>query len=181
MTEAAQDGTPISRRRFLKVGLLGTALLTTAGITASLMKRSDSEAAAGYLVLRARDMPFLQASVPVVIAASVASQPMGSAVRATIEGIDHNLAHFSPAQRKMALQLFDVLTLPLTRGPLTGVWSDWEQSHDQDVRAFLEQWQHSRAGLFRQGYASLVQLISLSWYGSPLSWQHAGYPGPPQI
>lgn len=181
MEKAIEDSPAISRRRFLKIGLWSTALLTTAGITASLLQRSDSEPAAGHQVLRAGDLPLLQAIIPVVIDGSVPPRQMGPAVRDTIQGIDYNLAHFSPAQRKMALQLFDGLSSPVTRGALTGVWSDWEQADAAAIRAFLERWKHSRIGLFQQGYASLLQLISLAWYGNPLSWQHAGYPGPPQV
>ncbi|MCW8195110.1 twin-arginine translocation pathway signal protein [Proteobacteria bacterium 005FR1] len=179
--EAAQDSNAVSRRKFLKIGLWGTALLTAGGITTGLLQRSSPEPAAGFQVLRASDMPFLQATIPVILAGAVTPQRMRVAVNATLAGIDYNLAHFSPAQRKMALQLFDVLALQVTRGPLTGIWSDWEHAATGEVQGFLERWKHSSIGMVRQGHASLLQLVSISWYGSTLSWEHAGYPGPPNI
>ena len=95
--------------------------------------------------------------------------------------IDYSLDHLSPAMLKMTRQLFDVLALPLTRGPLTGVWGSWDKASAADVKAFLERWQNSSLDLLKMGHASLLQLVGMAWYGNPGSWQHCGYPGPPKI
>jgi len=77
--------------------------------------------------------------------------------------------------------LFDVLTQPLTRGPLTGIWGDWRQASDDELRAFLNRWQNSSLALLRQGHASLLQMTLMAWYACPASWAHCGYPGPPAV
>ena len=78
-------------------------------------------------------------------------------------------------------KLFDVLGQPLTRGPLTGIWGDWSQASDDQLRTFLLRWQNSSLALLRQGHASLLQMILMAWYACPASWAHCGYPGPPAV
>jgi hypothetical protein len=77
---------------------------------------------------------------------------------------------------KLTRQLFDVLSMPLTRGPLTGIWGSWEKPARQ-VTAFLQRWQDSSLNLLRMGHASLLQLVQMAWYERPESWAACGYPG----
>lgn len=72
MTDIIQSGPLLSRRGFLKVGLLGAAFLATAGVAASLSNCSASGPASGLAVLRETDMPFLRAVLPVLLEDSVA-------------------------------------------------------------------------------------------------------------
>ncbi len=74
-----------------------------------------------------------------------------------------------------------MLALPLTRGPLTGIWGSWENASGDDVRAFLSRWENSFIGLLRMGHSSLMQLAMMAWYARPEAWAHCGYPGPPKI
>ena len=82
---------------------------------------------------------------------------------------------------KLTIQLFDVLAMGVTRGPLTGIWGSWENTSADDIRHFLDRWQNSSLGLLKMGHASLLQLVMLAWYGNPDSWSHCGYPGPPTV
>ncbi|MBS7725645.1 twin-arginine translocation pathway signal protein [Pseudomonas lalucatii] len=170
-----------ARRQLLRVGLLGSAALATAGLAASLGGCSASRPRAGFAVLRAGDLPMLQALIPVLLEGAVAPQRLPQALAGTLESLDYSLDHLSPEMRELTLHLFDVLTLPLTRGPLTGVWGRWQNASASDVRAFLARWQNSRFGLLQMGHASLLQLVLMSWYGRPESWAHCGYPGPPSV
>lgn len=171
----------LSRRSLLKVGLFGTAFLTTAGVTATLSGCSASVPAGGLSTLRLSDLPFLRALIPVVLKGSVTAEQMAATVEQTIKGIDYSLTRFSPEMQKLTVQLFDVLALGLTRGPLTGVWGSWENASAADVSRFLTRWQHSSLSLLKMGYGSLLQLVMLAWYGQPASWAHCGYPGPPKV
>ncbi|HLA29997.1 MAG TPA: twin-arginine translocation pathway signal protein [Pseudomonas sp.] len=181
MNDTPLESPGLSRRSLLKVGLLGSAFLATAGLTATLSGCSASVPASGLSILRSSDLPFLRALIPVVIEGSVSAEKMAAAVEQSITGIDYSLARFSPAMQKLTVQLFDVLALGLTRGPLTGVWGGWENASAADVRHFLERWQNSSIGLLQMGYVSLLQLVMLAWYGQPQSWGHCGYPGPPTV
>ena len=181
MHNTTVDSPHLSRRGLLKVGLLGSALLSTAGLTATLSGCSASTPHSGFAVIRASDLAFLQALIPVMLEGAVVPARMAQAVSDTLESIDYSLDHLSPELLKLTVQLFDVLALPLTRGPLTGVWGSWQNASANDVRAFLERWQNSSIGLLKMGHVSLLQLVLMSWYSRTESWAHCGYPGPPSV
>ncbi|BAU71920.1 hypothetical protein [Metapseudomonas furukawaii] len=181
MSETTLDTPGLSRRNLLKVGLFGSAFLATAGLTASLTGCSASVPASGYAALRDADLPFLRALVPVMLDGAVPAGRMADAVTGTLESLDHALHRLSPEMLRLTRQLFDVLALPVTRGPLTGVWGRWENASAEDIRQFLGRWENSSIGLLKMGHASLLQLVMMAWYGRPESWAHCGYPGPPQV
>jgi len=181
MTDISNTAPQLSRRGLLKVGLLGGAFLATAGVTASLSGCSASGPAAGYAALRSSDLPSLRAIIPVVLDGAVSAEAMQAAVDATLLGIDNNLNHLSPELLQLTQQLFDVLAMAVTRGPLTGIWGSWENAAKTDVQQFLNRWEHSSLDLLRMGHASLLQVVLMSWYARPQSWAHCGYPGPPQF
>ncbi|OLF50909.1 twin-arginine translocation pathway signal protein [Pseudomonas chlororaphis] len=171
----------LSRRGLLKIGLCASAFLTTAGIGASLSGCSSGSAASGFVVLRSSDLPFLRALIPVMLDGAVAAGQLPAAVDATLNSLDRGLDHLSPEMLKLTRQLFDVLGMGITRGPLTGIWGSWENASAEDIRHFLQRWQNSALSLLRMGHASLLQLVMMAWYKCPDSWAHCGYPGPPKI
>lgn len=181
MNDIANAAPQLSRRGLLKVGLLGGAFLATAGVTASLSGCSASVPATGYQVLRASDLSSLRAIIPVVLEGAVRPEALQAAVDATLLGVDNNLQHLSPELLKLTQQLFDVLAMAVTRGPLTGIWGSWENASQADIQQFIKRWEHSSLDLLRMGHASLLQLILMAWYARPQSWAHCGYPGPPQF
>ncbi|WP_152219428.1 twin-arginine translocation pathway signal protein [Pseudomonas sp. SCB32] len=181
MTDTSLSAPGLSRRGVLKVGLLGGAFLATAGVTATLSGCSASAPANGYKVLRDSDMPFLRALIPVMLAGAVPAERMADAVKGTLESLDFSLNRLSPEMLKLTVQLFDVLALPITRGPLTGIWGSWDNASAADVKHFLERWQNSSISLLKMGHSSLLQLVLMAWYGRPESWGHCGYPGPPKV
>ncbi|MDG9922514.1 MULTISPECIES: twin-arginine translocation pathway signal protein [unclassified Pseudomonas] len=181
MSDISNAAPQLSRRGLLKVGLLGGAFLATAGVTASLSGCSASGPAAGYAALRGSDLPSLRAIIPVVLDGAVSADAMQAAVDATLQGIDHNLNYLSPELLKLTQQLFDVLAMAVTRGPLSGIWGSWENASKADIQQFLNRWEHSSLDLLRMGHASLLQLVLMAWYARPQSWAHCGYPGPPQF
>ncbi|WP_347505698.1 twin-arginine translocation pathway signal protein [Pseudomonas anguilliseptica] len=171
----------LSRRGLLKIGLMGSAFLATAGLTASLSGCSASTPKAGFAVIRESDLAFLNVLIPVMLAGAVTAEKMPQAVAGTLANLDYSLSHLSPELLKLTVQLFDVLAMPITRGPLTGVWGSWENASSADVQAFLDRWQDSSIGLLKMGHASLLQLVMMSWYSRAESWVHCGYPGPPTV
>lgn len=181
MTDTSLSAPGLSRRGVLKVGLLGGAFLATAGVTATLSGCSASAPSNGFAVLRDSDMPFLRALIPVMLAGAVPAERMADAVNGTLQSLDHGLNRLSPEMLKLTVQLFDVLALPITRGPLTGIWGSWDNASAADVKHFLERWQNSSISLLKMGYSSLLQLVMMAWYGRPESWGHCGYPGPPKV
>ncbi len=170
-----------SRRSFLKLSATSAATLSMLSLSASLSGCSSEHASTGFIVLRSDDIVCLSALLPVLYTGAVSAGQMSSNLQAALTAIDHNLASFSPAMRKLTLQLFDTLNNPLTRGPLTGVWGAWPQVSSTAIQHFLSRWENSRFDLLKMGHNALLQLAMLAHYGQPSAWQHCGYPGPPQL
>lgn len=171
----------LSRRGLLRVGLFGSAALTTAGLLGGLSGCSAEGPAKGFLTLRDSDLPMLRRVTQLVLQGAVPEANTPAAVEGTLQSLDQGLAYVSPALYRQVSQLFDLLALPITRGPLTGIWGNWAQANDEAVTAFLQRWENSSITLLRQGHAALLQMIQMAWYGRPEAWGHCGYPGPPSI
>ncbi|EJM93643.1 hypothetical protein PMI34_01558 [Pseudomonas sp. GM74] len=181
MNPSLSDTPALSRRGLLKFSLGATAFLATAGLGASLSGCSSSVPANGFVTLRSGDLLFLRALIPVMLEGAVTTERMPEAVEGTLKSLDYNLAHLSPEMLKLTQQLFDVLGMAVTRGPLTGIWGSWENASANDIQAFLDRWENSSLSLLRMGHSSLLQLVMMAWYGRKESWAHCGYPGPPTV
>lgn len=171
----------LSRRGLLKFSLGATAFLATAGLGASLSGCSSSVAANGFVSLRDGDLLFLRALIPVMLDGAVAAEKMPAAVDGTLKSLDYSLNHLSPEMLKLTRQLFDVLGMAVTRGPLTGIWGSWENASAEAMRHFLDRWENSSLSLLRMGHSSLQQMVMMAWYTRAESWAHCGYPGPPSV
>ncbi|WP_447787395.1 twin-arginine translocation pathway signal protein [Pseudomonas germanica] len=171
----------LSRRGLLKFSLGATAFLATAGLGASLSGCSSSVAANGFVSLRDGDLLFLRALIPVMLDGAVAAEKMPVAVEGTLKSLDYSLDHLSPEMLKLIRQLFDVLGMAVTRGPLTGIWGSWENASAEAMRHFLDRWENSSLSLLRMGHSSLQQMVMMAWYTRAESWAHCGYPGPPTV
>lgn len=171
MTTSLFPAAALNRRGLLKFSFGATLFLGGA----SLVGCSADTPASGFRILRQDDLPLLRAITPVILAGAAPA----SASDAVLARLDDTLASLSAEMLKLTRQLFDVLALPLTRGPLTGIWSAWEQAGPEQIAAFLRRWQDSSLNLLRQGYCSLLQLLLMAWYSLPESWGACGYPGPP--
>ena len=181
MNPSLTDSPALSRRGVLKIGLCASAFLATAGLGASLSGCSSSTPASGFAMLRSSDLPFLRAVIPVLLEGAASAEDVVAGIEDTLKRLDYSLQHLSPEMFKLTQQLFDVLGMGITRGPLTGIWGSWENASSAEVSAFLQRWQNSSIGLLKMGHASLLQLVMLAWYGNPDSWSHCGYPGPPTV
>lgn len=181
MNPSLIDTPALSRRGLLKFSFGASAFLATVGLGASLSGCSPSHPANGLAVLRDSDLPFLRAVIPVMLDGAVAVENICAATDLTLQSLDNGLAHLSPSMLKLTHQLFDVLSLGITRGPLTGVWGSWENASAEDIRQFLHRWENSSLDLLQQGHGSLLQMVMMAWYSRAEAWAHCGYPGPPAI
>lgn len=178
-TSSFQTG--LNRRQFLKVGILGTAVLVAAGGIASLSGCSADSAAPGFRQLRSDDLRMLRRLIPVVLAGAMPESQQAATVEQVLLSLDNNLDRLSPSLNRQVLQLFDLLTTGITRGPVTGIWGSWADASDEAVSAFLRRWENSSFALFQQGQHALSNLILLACYSTPIAWAQCGYPGPPRI
>lgn len=169
----------LSRRSLLKLGVGASAVLATAGLTATLSGCSSDAPASGFQVLRDSDIPMLKAIMKTLVGPHPALNAAN--LDAAIAQLDKTLAWTSTAAQKQVSDLFGLLSMGVTRGPLTGIWGSWEKASDAEVRAFLERWRDSRLDMLRQGHSALNQALQMAWYALPVSWEATGYPGPPAI
>lgn len=181
MTPSLIDTPVLSRRGLLQFSLGASVFLVTVGLGASLSGCGASRSASGLVALRDNDLAFLRAVIPVMLDGSVVAEKLPGAAEATLQSLDTALAHLSLPMLKLTHQLFDVLTLGITRGPLTGIWGSWENASADDIRKFLGRWENSSLDLLRQGHSSLLQMVMMAWYSRAEAWAHCGYPGPPKI
>lgn len=181
MPDTIADPTGINRRQLLKLGLFGTAALATVGGIASLSGCSADSPAQGFQQLRESDFPMLRRVIPVVLVGALPAEQQAATVEGVLLALDNNLNRLSPSLNSQVLQLFDLLTLSVTRGAVTGIWGSWENASDEAVKAFLQRWENSSFTLLQQGQNALTNLILLSCYSTPASWPQCGYPGPPRI
>ncbi|WP_434699075.1 twin-arginine translocation pathway signal protein [Pseudomonas sp. D1-1] len=181
MSPNLTDTPALTRRGLLQLSLGASVFLATVGLGASLSGCSSSQPADGLKALRDSDLAFLRAVIPVMLDGAVTAGTIQAATDATLQSLDRGLAHLSAAMLKLTHQLFDVLTLGVTRGPLTGIWGGWENASADDIQQFLTRWENSSLSLLRQGHSSLLQMVMMAWYSRPEAWAHCGYPGPPTV
>ncbi len=172
---------PLSRRQFLRVGVLGGLTLSAISTTALLTGCSSPPASSSFHLLRENDLKILRALLPVVLAGELPKGGEGTAaVEETLRTIDGVLFRSSLAGHKQNKQLFDLLQMPFTRYTLAGVSRDWAAASPEDIEQFLLRWQGSRVPMFRGAYLALTQLINMCWYLQPRSWAAINYI-PPRV
>ncbi len=180
---------PSSRRRFrptrrqlLVTGAVGVAVLGLA----SWAVREDGDGRADredLAFLTGRDAAILGAIAPVLLAGALpgGEEARRDAVDAVVWGVDRAFSVLPLATQAEARQLLDLLGLAPARILLAGVIRPWTQASSGDIKSFLRSWRNSRFDLFRTAYLALHEVITVAWYGNPLSWPFIGYPGPPRI
>lgn len=161
-----------SRRSFLKVGLLGTLALATAG---GLYRITRPAKTTGPFTMDNAAKSVLAAVIPAMLKDAVNSPAdIDAAIKRTVDAI-----HGLPLSTQKEVQdLFALLALGPSRRLLAGVPDDWDQAKPADVAAFLQDWRYSRIALFQGAYLGLHDLITGSWYSHESTWVAIGYPGP---
>lgn len=176
----------VSRRTFIKTGIIGGVLLAGAGYATrdvlwgggAERQTSDGEplqflTQKDYLVLAAIASVILEGALP----EDEASRK--KLLDQTLRDLDKALPGLQiPAQKELR-QLFGLLKIPVTRMLAARVFSSWEKASEASINAWLTRWRNSDTDLFRTAYNGLHQLIMGSWYGGAHAWASVGYPGPP--
>lgn len=166
--------TPIvSRRSFLRAGLIGTLSLAAAG---GLYRATKHANAPGKFVLDDRAGAVLSAVVPVVLKDAIDSS--SSAIEAAVARVQDAIAGLPLSTQREIQDLFGLLTLGPARRFLAGLPDDWPQAKQEDVAAFLNGWRLHRFAMLQSAYHALHDLITGSWYADESTWASIGYPGP---
>lgn len=164
----------MERRTFIRLSLLGAAVLGAgavalriAGRSSPAQARADAEA-----VLRGVVPALLAGVLPLEAdARAVAEREALARTLAAIDGLPH-------VTRGELDQLFGLLASHPGRW-LAGL--DWADATPDQVALFLQRWRTSSFDLFVIGYQAMHDLVLGSWYADPSSWDAISYPGPTKL
>lgn len=162
----------LTRRTFVKAGLLGGLALGAGGIWYAASREAMGE---GWRSESTRSM--FQAIGPVMLGGI---QVDVMATERLLVGIERAVAGLSPATQSELADLFGLLGFLPARKLLTGV-STWQRATPSEIEAFLKSWRVHRFAMLRGAYAALHDLVLGAWYAQPESWEALGYPGPPEV
>jgi hypothetical protein len=170
----------MNRRRFLQVGVVGSAVLAAAGawVVWRDVRNSDTRDPASN-----RIAIIIGAIAPVLLAGALPADPAQrvAAIDRTVKSVDAVIGNFPASVQQEVADLFRLLDIGIARRVLAGVGSHWTTVNPVEVAAFLERWRTSRIGLLQAGYFALHDLVLGAWYADPASWDAIGYPGPPNV
>jgi len=175
----------LKRRQFLKTGLLGGLLLSTAHLGAcsskTLIAPLNTNQYSPYLFLTREDAIMLSALLPAMLAQNWPASPVAQrqAEADTLQRIDTFLLRVGAFNQHEIRKLFDLLQVRLARGLTSGIWRSWENTDRQQIEAFLQSWKHSGISLFNSGYNGLSDIICFAWYSNPQNTLAFGYAGVP--
>jgi hypothetical protein len=172
------------RRRLLKRGLLGGALLLVGGaVPIALRSTLVGGKPKGTLKLFTAEEHAVMAAVAARIAPGDGAPPTWPSAEALdcAGKIDALMATVHPevgAELRQLLHLFEngLFGLALTATPTPFTRCTPAQ---QDAR--IQAWRRSRLALLRSGYQALKRLTHATYYSSPEVYALVGYPGPPEV
>jgi len=167
----------VTRRRFLKRGLLGGFLLATAGgLGLGLWPtRQDANPRRALKLLDERGFAILAA-----IAARTVRVPGADPIEIA-HRVDETLSLGVPEARKDFTQLLLLFENALAGFVFDGRAKPFTRLSPEAQDAVLLSWRNSRVALRRGGYHALRKLTLAAHWSNPDHWAAVGYPGPPQI
>jgi hypothetical protein len=172
-------GKKSSRRKLLKRGLFGGALLAIGG-SGFLASRSTVNVdlpPEGLKVLSPREFAVLWTVAERLIPPK-AGFPSVSDLRVAFQ-CDRVLVHADETAQKELKQLLLLMENGLTNAVFGRRFNAFTRLSSEAQEAVLHEWMTSRIALRRTGYWALRALVMAAYYGNPAIWPVAGYAGPP--
>jgi hypothetical protein len=167
----------ISRRTFLKTGLIGALALAAAG---GLYRAMRSPPSAERFVLDGEAKSALAAIVAAMLKGAL-QVPSAQVIEGEIARVQDAIAGLPLVTQSEIQDLFGLLTLAPARRFLAGIPDRWSDAKPEDVSAFLQSWRMHRLAMLQTAYLALHDLIIGPWYADEASWAAIGYPGPPKL
>ena len=163
-----------SRRRFLKTGLLGGAVLALGGVGLALYPSKEvGVATAPLLAVDARSFQVLIAVASRIVTAK------GRDPVAIAHGVDRSLSYALPETQEGVNKLLGLFENALPGLVLDGRIKPFTRLSAESQDGVLESWRTSRIELRRLGYQALRKLCLASYYMEESSWGPLAYT-PPQ-
>jgi hypothetical protein len=169
-----------TRRAFIKRGVFGTALLTVGGASGLAFRRSAlvDLPPEGLLVLGRRELSVLDAVARRLIVPAPGAPSLDEArVAFRCDRILALADETSQVEARQLLQLFESALAGFLFGARVTPFTRLGPDAQDEV---LREWMTSRLEVRRTGYSALRSLVTAAYYGNPITWATAGYPGPPK-
>lgn len=167
----------VSRRGFLKTGIVGALLIAAGG---GIYRLARGPAAPGRFVMDGEARAAIDAIVPAMLDGALptdAAERSAAIARATA-GVQGAIGGLPLATQQEIADLFGLLALAPARRFLAGVPVSWAEASPDQVAAFLQGWRLHRLGMLQVAYHALHDLVLGAWYADPAAWPAIGYPGP---
>jgi hypothetical protein len=167
----------LTRRRFLRAGIIGGVLLGTAGIIGrSLSGYRVDDATAGKLrVLSPKEYLVMQAVARRVLAPDAAGAPTTDEVEVAL-AVDAYLTKVPPEVVRDVRALLQLVEHGSSLFRLGGTRFTHLRAAEQD--ATLHDWSRSSLTVRRRGFQALRTLSFLGYYRDDRTWPLLGYSGP---
>jgi len=178
------DAGRLSRRRLLKRGLLGGALLLLGGALPlalrSTLSRGKPKRA---LKLLSEDEHAVLAAVAARLAPGDGAGPRWPTAESLdcAGKIDALMATVHPAVGAELRQLLHLFESALFGLVIAGSPTPFTRCSPAAQDARINAWHHSRLALLRTGYQALRRLVHATYFSSPEVYPLIGYPGPPEV
>lgn len=179
----------MDRRQFLKHSWYSSLLLASSGMTASLTGcGTGSDISPGFKVLRSADLEFFRAVLTPCLPGVLTPNPGNDSAisqaneKLTVKillNLDSILSLLNADTKNEFLQLMDLLTMRLTRGLLTGIWSSWSKATNTDIDKFLWRWRDGSLTILSVAYVSITTMLTMAAFQIPQVASQLGYYGPP--
>jgi hypothetical protein len=163
---------PLSRRSFLKAGLIGTVVLAGAG---GLYRYNKKTAPAQRYTLDG-DARSALAAIAAVVLKDALSTPQAADMAVT--RVQAAIASLPLKTQSEIQDLFALLAFAPARRFAAGISGGWEHADPADIAPFLQSWRFHRFTLLQNAYHALHDLIFGAWYADESTWAAIGYPGP---
>ncbi|WP_157365516.1 hypothetical protein [Zooshikella ganghwensis] len=165
------------RRHFLKLGIIGSFTLATAGTLIPFFSRQLANPAPNYKVLRAHDIDFFHCITPVIV--GLGKYQPHSDMETFFKALDDKLGYLTDSIKHQLQQIIDLFTAPATKGLLTGKFNgNWQTFDYENVEQLWGNWQTSRWSVLQQASSAISQLVLIVWYSLAEHWPAINYPGP---
>lgn len=165
----------LSRRTFLKAGLVGTLALAAGG---GIYRLAYGPAVPHRFALDGAARAAIDAIIPAMLAGALHHD--SAAIAATTARVHQAILGLPLATQKEIQDLFGLLALAPARRFIAGVTGSWADASVEQVGAFLQGWRMHRFATLQVAYHALHDLVLGAWYADPSSWTAIGYPGPNQ-
>lgn len=182
MANASENA--LDRRRFLKRGLFGGALLLAGGSLPFVFRttRRDWAPRGPLRLLSADEYAVLGAVAARIVPGDGADARWPRADALDCAGkIDALMATVHPDVGHDFRRLLRLIESGVLGAVIAGSPRPFTRASAAQQDARLEAWRRSRLALLRSGYQAVKRLCHATYYSSPEVYELIGYPGPPLV